>query len=374
MPLRLFEDRLDRPFSIHAFMAHSEPGRWFGPARVCDVVHHLICTMDHLGLAVYVDHDGLLRPEDVRALSAGRRYSGSDRRPLVTMEVVEMEVSPRASGAASPASSASGSSVNRRRRRSWSLGSRGHEWAVLSPSDASLTRSQTSEEVSSPSHFVMVGFSAGPSAAHDGSDVSMPCREARNERPSVSSPTSLASVVDDIEDTSAEEWSKGVLILFPVRLTDGDVVDADSARVVSDYLKLPWCVGVIGGQSTRAHYVVGVAEKDTYLQSSTWGRSGYRQTRTDLLSIDPHFVQSAVVEAQSISFKNSDEPSRLQPTKLNPSLGVGFYVKDETDLEELSAELDRVKGGFIQVCVPGSALGSFSAASAHISADRVIVL
>ncbi|EER20118.1 hypothetical protein Pmar_PMAR026708 [Perkinsus marinus ATCC 50983] len=343
-----------------------------GPARVCDVS---ITSSAHgpSGARCLCRPRWTAQTRGREGLSAGRRCSGSDHR-LVTMEVVEMEVSPRASGAASPASSASGSSVNRRRRRSWSLGSRGHEWAVLSPSDASLTRSQTSEDISSPSHFVMVGFSAGPSAAHDGSDVSMPCREARNECPSVSSPTSLASVVDDIEDTSADEWSKGVLILFPVRLTDGDVVDADSARVVSDYLKLPWCVGVIGGQSTRAHYVVGVAEKDTYLQSSTWGRSGYRQTRTDLLSIDPHFVQSAVVEAQSISFKNSDEPSRLQPTKLNPSLGVGFYVKDETDLEELSAELDRVKGGFIQVCVPGSALGSFSAASAHISADRVIVL
>ncbi|KAF4669031.1 Cysteine protease atg4b [Perkinsus olseni] len=377
--LRLFEDRFDRPFSIHAFMSYSEPGQWFGPARVCDVVHHLTTTpsLCHLGLAVYVDHDGLLKPEDVRAASAGRRSSTPDLR-RVTMEIVAVEGSPRRGGSAagSPTSSASDTSVGRR-KRSWSLGSRGHEWAVLSPSDATVMRSRTGEDVSSPSHFVMVGFLGESSTDEcrdyevDGMEVdSSACSDTWHDCPT----SSMTSPSAEDADGMAEEWSRGVLLLFPVRLTDGDQIDADSARVVGEYLKLPWCIGVIGGQSTRAHYIVGVAERDTYAPPpGGWG-GGRRHTLVDLLSIDPHFVQSAVVEAQGISFKNSVDPSRLQPNRLNPSLAVGFYVKDQTDLEELSAELDRMKDGFIQVCMPGTALSSFSATSSQTSTDRVIVL
>ncbi|KAF4684368.1 Cysteine protease atg4c [Perkinsus olseni] len=357
--LRLFEDRFDRPFSIHAFMSYSEPGQWFGPARVCDVVHHLTTTpaLCHLGLAVYVDHDGLLKPEDVRAASAGRRSSTPDLRR------VTMEIPPTLPSVVGSVPGASG------------LG--GHEWAVLSPSDATVMRSRTGEDVSSPSHFVMVGFSGESSTDAcrdyevDGMEVdSSACSDTWHDCPTASMTPPSA----DDTDAMAEEWSRGVLLLFPVRLTDGDQIDADSARVVSEYLKLPWCIGVIGGQSTRAHYIVGVAERDTYAPPpGGWG-GGRRHTHVDLLSIDPHFVQSAVVEAQSISFKNSVDPSRLQPDRLNPSLAVGFYVKDQTDLEELSAELDRIKDGFIQVCMPGTALSSFSATSSQTSTDRVIVL
>ncbi|KAF4677078.1 Cysteine protease atg4c [Perkinsus chesapeaki] len=385
----LFEDRLDRPCSIHAFMSCSQPGQWFGPARVCDALQQLTSApaMQHLGLAVYVDHDGLLRPEDVRATSAGQPPS-SRGFGQVTMELVAVEGSPRAGGT-SPASSSSGSSIDHR-KRSWSLGSRGHEWAVLSPSEtAKAMKSMTdSEDITSPSHFVMVGFSgdaAMDSEAVADSSSGDDDEAAWHDCPSASMTPPCPS--GDIGATAAgEEWSRGVLLLFPVRLTDGDQIDGGSARVVSEYLKLRWCVGVVGGQSTRAHYIVGVAEKDTYVHPSAWGQppttTAGRMVHVDLLSIDPHFVQSAVVEAQSTNFKNSVDPSRLRPSRLNPSLAVGFYVKDETDLEELTAELSCIKDGFIQVsrtaCFTPYSMESVSrlptSAEGLLPRDRVIVL
>ncbi|KAI8772153.1 cysteine protease ATG4B [Biomphalaria glabrata] len=110
---------------------------------------------------------------------------------------------------------------------------------------------------------------------------------------------------------------KPLLLIIPLRLglTDINPIYFDSLKKC---FTLRQSVGIIGGKPNHAHWFIGYADDELYY-------------------LDPHTNQNVVDledrerQAVDVSYHCSTPPSRMIFSKLDPSIALGFYCKDEED-------------------------------------------
>lgn len=112
-----------------------------------------------------------------------------------------------------------------------------------------------------------------------------------------------------------EDWSHPVLVLLPMML-GLDMVNFELYSSYKALMKFPQSVGIIGGKSRSALYIVG-SQADS------------------LLYLDPHFAQPSARSIEELSMilpSYSCEVPLLLPLKqAESSLGVGFFFQSKPD-------------------------------------------
>ena len=87
-------------------------------------------------------------------------------------------------------------------------------------------------------------------------------------------------------------------------------------------------VGIIGGKGNKALYFVG-SEGD------------------NLIFLDPHYVNEAVKAEDSLTFSldtfSCDNPMKMWMSYLDPWLGFGFLINDESEFREFIKEIKKKK-------------------------------
>lgn len=295
-----FADTESSLLSIQSFVSaqRSIPaGQWFGPASVSSSLKRLIESDEgfDLGLGLVLSTDGQVLISDI--------MDQSRTRPL------------------SPSLIGSSSASSTGRANSWQL-CNGTEGVVLS---SSLSGGSSCLE---PSPRILSEFSANQEfwvidePEHDGE--------------------SDESIVDISERRIGTLWSRPVLVMVAMRLSPGSELSPAQLCALLSYMTIPSFVGLIGGPDRRCHFIAGLLE-----ERSEAGEC-FEYT---LLSVDPHIVQEAVTTGESVGFKNSLNPSRISPSYLCPSIGIGFLLKRQSDLEELREQLLAAgdTGTFIQI-------------------------
>ena len=124
---------------------------------------------------------------------------------------------------------------------------------------------------------------------------------------------------DDVEDDEDEEecdWTP-VLILIPVRLGT-DKLNPVYIPSLQAMLASESCVGVIGGRPRHSLYFVGFQDDD-------------------LIHLDPHLVQDAVVKDPRGFFPpesfHCNSPRKMNASKMDPSCCLGFFCPTEANFE-----------------------------------------
>ncbi|KRY84867.1 Cysteine protease ATG4C, partial [Trichinella pseudospiralis] len=119
-------------------------------------------------------------------------------------------------------------------------------------------------------------------------------------------------------------WSRGVLVLLPLRLG----VDKFN-QLYSDHLKrvlsTKFCVGVIGGRHHKCYYFCG------------W--------HTDyLIRLDPHYSQPAVDATQpgvSLQSFHCKYPKKTLIADIDPWCSIGFYIRNRLELQSFLADISE---------------------------------
>ena len=127
--------------------------------------------------------------------------------------------------------------------------------------------------------------------------------------------------------------SRPVLILCPIRLSADEEIPSACVPALLAYMRLPFFAGLIGGPDKRCMYIPGCLG-------------------TTLLCIDPHIVQDAAVVRTDSEFRNSANPTRLDPFKLGSSLCISFFLEN-LDFEEFQNQINyiqqNVDNSFIEI-------------------------
>mmetsp|Transcript_40123 Transcript_40123/g.114690 ORF Transcript_40123/g.114690 Transcript_40123/m.114690 type:complete len:762 (-) Transcript_40123:348-2633(-) len=307
------------------------PGDWFGPTTISETIAALVeqdsdlCT----SLAVYVDADGVLYEDEVRALASGR--------------------------APSPAPPAN----KLRASRAGCRGDSDDEFMVVSTASVSSASAfspllstsrglspqlvpETGGEMEASSfHELQPGFELcalelPPAAVTDGRQLPdtpvRACEAALAARPVAAGAGQAPRGAE-----AAPRWDRGVLLLFPLQLGPHKYVSEARVPAVLRYLELQSSLGAMGGRPRMAHYLVG------------------RQGRS-LLYVDPHVVQPAAISgsegeasegapgfAGTETFKNGPTVQIIPVEQIDSSISFAFYCRCEADLKELVEGLQRVE-------------------------------
>ncbi|TNV79255.1 hypothetical protein FGO68_gene13656 [Halteria grandinella] len=134
-------------------------------------------------------------------------------------------------------------------------------------------------------------------------------------------------------------WKNSVLVIINLRL-GAELIQPEYAKVLTRYIKLPWFTGFIGGQPGKAFFFLGSNEKE-------------------LIFLDPHLVQTyrpfsteniEKIIDNSIPYKISTKVENfgvrvINPDKLDPGVGLSFYIKSEEDYIML---IETLKGMSIE--------------------------
>jgi cysteine protease ATG4 len=136
-------------------------------------------------------------------------------------------------------------------------------------------------------------------------------------------------------------WDTSLLLLIPLRL-GLKVFNSDYVKAVSHTFSMPQSVGVLGGRPRGARWFYGALSDGS-----------------KIFGLDPHSVQAApklrtalVNGTQSSVVELSDEylrsvhtthPEVFSLKKMDPSIALGFYCRDRSDLENLYSRLNLWK-------------------------------
>uniref|UniRef100_A0AC35UC24 Cysteine protease n=1 Tax=Rhabditophanes sp. KR3021 TaxID=114890 RepID=A0AC35UC24_9BILA len=168
---------------------------------------------------------------------------------------------------------------------------------------------------------------------------------------------------DDVEkvamqDRSEEEGWKSVLIFVPLRL-GLSTINLDYLPAIQKFYKLKQCCGIIGGRPSKALYFIGMADEE-------------------MIYLDPHICQPVVdiIGEQIENVERPEDNSRIDQEsgdmevnmqeprahtsliddssfhcdcvahmdfdQMDPSLAVGFVIKDKEDYMELKEALEKL--------------------------------
>jgi cysteine protease ATG4 len=143
---------------------------------------------------------------------------------------------------------------------------------------------------------------------------------------------------DEVEELIGSSWNCSLLLLLPVRLGT-DVLNPVYYSGIINCLKLKQSVGIAGGRPNSAHFFIGVENEEMDKEGELGNMSDCKPC-DHLLYLDPHISKPSlpvknVYLASEFSSYHSNSAKRISIDKLDPSLLVGFYCKDENDYLEI---------------------------------------
>lgn len=304
------------PFSIYGFiratgaaapcapeggrhLTQKLPGDWFGPTTISETIAALVERSPALSpsLAVYVDPDGVLYSDEVRALA----LCDDDADPPAGVPMVEAEAElPGKHGG----------------------DDEDGDFTLLTLSPAYEVCSTSSGN--SPLLLAQDGLAPEPLA------LSPPALHGSRRSP--------APLEESPEGgMSKRKWKRDVLLLFPVQLGVEKHINEAAAASVLQYFCDPCSLGAMGGRPRMAHFFVG------------------RHAET-LLYLDPHVVQPAAVLAggpgvpvdssASVgleSFRNTPAVQTIAIDSIDSSISFAFLCRCEADLQQVVKGIRRVE-------------------------------
>jgi cysteine protease ATG4 len=136
------------------------------------------------------------------------------------------------------------------------------------------------------------------------------------------------------------------LLLIPLRL-GLKTFNEDYVAAVTNLFSLPQSVGILGGRPRGARWFYGAVA----------GGGGNAETSGKVLALDPHTVQSAprrrtgrvngqiksIVELSDDYLKSchTSYPEVCDLRKMDPSLALGFYCRNEASLQDLLYNIQK---------------------------------
>lgn len=293
------------------------PGDWFGPTTISETIAALVDFNPKYReqFAVYVNSDGMLYEDEVRAL-ARRQPPG-----------------PRFQGA-QPCKA-----ISAPQEAPWSTVRDTSKCGGGFEGDFNMIDNVSVVPVSPP---LIASSEAAPTVLGQEVDA--------NYLDSLPPPHSPR---DSANDEKGDKWDRGILMLFPLQLGSEKYVSEANIPALLRYFELPASLGAMGGRPRMAHFFVG------------------RQGR-GLLYVDPHVVQPAVVLSSgsdvaecAATYACSDagmsttgtaatgafaEPFRniasvqiIPVENIDSSISVAFYCQRESDLTDLIAGLKDIE-------------------------------
>lgn len=335
------------------------PGDWFGPTTISETVAALIEQRPELesSLAVYIDADGVLYEDEVRALAYGEDQVASAPESLSPGRGCAGKVGWGGSSPGARAGAVGGDS-------GWEVVSTASvsSASAWSPHESPLlcTVRADSSQVGSPylmtldsgcfgearigdderaqSNLELVEFSDDLLLPPAAVDAPGGAGEGQSEGDSpAGGPSSGASASTS---RPPPRWQRAVLLLFPLQLGLGKYVHERYASGALRYFELPSSLGAMGGRPRMAHFFVGRQERG-------------------LLYVDPHVVQAAVTasdnntdesvgadggpSAASEAFRNAPKVQTIEVEHIDSSISFAFYIRSEEDLAELLAGLRLIE-------------------------------
>lgn len=125
------------------------------------------------------------------------------------------------------------------------------------------------------------------------------------------------------ETKDREPQFRPLLLFIPLRLGQ-DHFNQDYADALKACLTLPQSVGFIGGKPRHALYFIGCHEDH-------------------LLYLDPHTTQPSVHSSDSAHIPDHtyhcSQPDRMHIRELDPSIALGFYCRNEADIDDFCSRL-----------------------------------
>eukprot|EP00743_Colponemidia_sp_Colp-15_P006732 GILK01007259.1.p1 GENE.GILK01007259.1~~GILK01007259.1.p1 ORF type:complete len:729 (+),score=73.97 GILK01007259.1:176-2362(+) len=117
---------------------------------------------------------------------------------------------------------------------------------------------------------------------------------------------------------------KSLFVLFPLRV-GVERMNVRYTKPLLNMLSMPQSLGFIGGKPRFSLYFVGFQGED-------------------VIYLDPHYVQPATHSIQEVLSSTSksyhcNKPRRMSLSKIDPSLAIGFYIRDESDFEDFARRL-----------------------------------
>eukprot|EP00931_Biecheleriopsis_adriatica_P117377 TRINITY_DN928_c0_g3_i1.p1 TRINITY_DN928_c0_g3~~TRINITY_DN928_c0_g3_i1.p1 ORF type:complete len:751 (-),score=190.42 TRINITY_DN928_c0_g3_i1:50-2302(-) len=331
------------------------PGDWFGPTTISETIAALVERNENLreSLAVYVDSDGVLYEDEVRALAEGEEAVQRWRQalpPSPSIGVSSWKPSEKAADESEEEfmvlSTASVSSASNAVSPLLIAGPGGSPQLVhlagAEEVDFEEARAQGADvmqvgsfkealqmeietlEFELPPAAIDSVDTSGGSAGQDMTDCESDiCGGASASRPAEPS-------------DSSSRWNRAVLLLFPLQLGCEKYVGEDRVSAVLRYFEIQSSLGAMGGRPRMAHFFVG--------------RQG-----PGLLYVDPHVVQPAVSGCSgpgsehpggfegAETFRNLPKVQVIPVEHIDSSISFAFYVRCEAELLELMAALRRIE-------------------------------
>ncbi|CAE8739988.1 unnamed protein product, partial [Polarella glacialis] len=351
------------------------PGDWFGPTTISETIAALVESNTELrrSLAVYVDADGVLYEDEVRALISDGHDTAA------------------AAAAAAVRERQGGTPVSSPGLFSWKTpsyrGRGGHgesddEFTVLStpsvssasyncspmlaavPADRQDTGYEFEEAHSLGADVLQVGSFKELQYGMELCDLQLPppaeplATELLNEDVRTKAPLletggsgSCGFANSGDSPSGRDRWQRAVLLLFPLQLGCEKYVGEDRVSAILHYFEMQSSLGAMGGRPRMAHFFVG--------------RQGQ-----ELLYVDPHVVQPAAVSgaeqpaesghgsgragatragfpsgtrAGAETFRNLPTVQTIPVEHIDSSISFAFYCSCEEQLSELIRALKHVE-------------------------------
>ncbi len=152
----------------------------------------------------------------------------------------------------------------------------------------------------------------------------------------------LSSV--ESKDASKEEWDASLLILIPLRLGLKEF-NASYRLPLAHMMSFPQSVGFVGGSPRHALWFYGAnsdGSKVFGLDPHTVQRAPRRRI-VDTIGPDKKHKYEIIFTDEYLRSINCPNTSKMNMTRLDPSLALGFYCRDREDYDRFCESLKLMK-------------------------------